>query len=243
MTIGETRLVWFIEHPSARVWSVNPYKRCGIGCVYCMARSQGEAEPWFGPDAIVHELRSRLMDVPHDEEVCVGALVDAYPPEEEDLGLTRLVLAELSRQKRPFCINTKSSLVRRDTDILARHDGHCDVFISLCALDQGIISRLETNAPSVASRLEVVSILNDAGVDVNIDAAPWIPGVSDIGRLLTVLPEGVGVQVSPLDIRHVGSEAMFAGMRFTQKQIDEAYERHRDQVGGEDRVRWKDPRR
>lgn len=235
-----TKLVWFIKHPSARVWSVNPYKACGIRCVYCIARSQGKAEPWFGSDRVVEELRKRLADVPQDTEVFVGALVDAYPQEEKSLAVTRLVLTELSRQVRSFCINTKSSLVQRDRDILVQHKGHCDVFMSLCSLDQGMISRLETNAPSVTDRLEAVSTLNRAGVDVNIDAAPWIPGVSDINALLAVLPEGVRVQVAPLDIRHIGSEATLAGMSFTQEQINAAYQQHREAVGNNSRVRWKE---
>lgn len=240
MTDDDVRLVWFIKHPSARVWSVNPYKQCGIRCVYCIARSQGKAEPWFGPDWVVAELRSRITVVPPDVEVGVGSLVDAYPREEEELGVTRLVLAELSRQARTFCVNTKSNLVQRDTDILVQHRGHCDVFISLCALDNSIISRLELNAPSVADRLQAVSALHRAGVDVNIDAAPWIPGVSDISALLNALPPGVRVQVGPLDIRHIGSEAKFAGMSFTQEQINVAYRQHREAVGNNSRVRWKD---
>lgn len=242
MANDETRLVWFIKHPSARVWSVNPYKRCGIRCVYCIAGFQGDAEPWFGPDRVTDELRSRITEVPADAEVEVGALVDAYPQEEEDFGVTRLVLTELSRQCRPFCVNTKSSLVARDIDILAGHHGHCDVFISLCSLDQDVVSTLEINAPSVADRLQTVEHLHEAGVDVNVDAAPWIPGVSDIGALLDVLPDGVRVQVSPLDIRHVGAQASFAGMVFTQKQIDAAYRQHRQKVGKSERVRWKDSR-
>lgn len=234
-----TKLVWFIRHPSARVWSINPYKACGIRCVYCIARSQGKAEPWFGADRVTDELRSRTAEVPHDVEVGVGALVDAYPHEEKELGVTRAVLTELSRQIRPFCINTKSSLVQRDADILVQHKGHCDVYLSLCSLDESIISKLEINAPSVTDRLQAVSALNEAGVDVNIDAAPWIPGISDIGSLLDVLPAEARVQVSPLDIRHIGSEARFAGMRFSQEEINAAYQQHREEVGENNRVRWK----
>ncbi len=240
LTEDDVRLVWFIEHPSARVWSVNPFKSCGIRCVYCIAQSQGKAEPWFGPDRVVDELKTRLGSVPNDAEVFVGALVDAYPPEEQTLGVTRLVLKELSSETRPFCINTKSSLVQRDADILVQHGGHCDVFMSLCSLDQSTISKLEVNAPSVTDRLQAVSALNEAGVDVNIDAAPWIPEVSDIGALLDVLPAEVGVQVSPLDIRHIGSEATLAGMSFSQEQINAAYQQHRKAIGGNPRVRWKE---
>ncbi len=158
------------------------------------------------------------------------------------LGLTRLVLTELSLQGRPFYINTKSNLVERDIDILARHPGHCNVFISLCSLDQNIISELEINAPSVVDRLRAVEHLHEAGVDVNIDAAPWIPGVSDIGALLGALPDEVNVQVAPLDIRHIGSEVTFAGVSITQPQINVAYQWHRQEFGDNDRVRWKDPR-
>ncbi|MBI4831040.1 MAG: hypothetical protein HY801_05690 [Candidatus Lindowbacteria bacterium] len=196
--------------------------------------------PWFGEDRVVAEMQSRIAEVPLDVEVGVGALVDAYPREEEELGVTRLVLTELSRQTRPFCVNTKSDLVQRDTDILVQHRGHCDVFISLCALDESIISRLELNAPSVAARLRAVTALHRAGVDVNIDAAPWIPGVSDISALLKALPPGVRVQVGPLDIRHIGAEAQLAGMNFTQEQINIAYRKHKEAVGGNSRVSWKD---
>ena len=239
MQIDDIRLVWFIKHPSARVWSINPYKACGIRCVYCIAGSQGKAEAWFSVDSVTDELRRRLAQVPIDYEVGVGALVDAYPPEEQEIGVTRVVLAELSRQGRPFCINTKSNLVQRDTDILVNHKGHCDVFMSLCSLDQSIITQLEPNAPSVAERLQAISTLSKEGVDINIDASPWIPGISDIGALLDVLPAGVRVQVGSLDIEHIGTEAKFAGMKFTQEYIDDEYQKHRETVGNDSRVRWK----
>jgi len=239
MQDNNAKLVWFIEHPSARMWSINPYKRCGIGCVYCIAHSQGKAEPWFGPDTVTEELRSRLGQVPPDAEVGVGALVDAYPAQEEGLGVTRLALKELSRQARPFCVSTKGVLVRRDVDILMAHPAHCDVFISLCCLDERAVSVLEPNAPSVAERLGAVEALHGAGVDVQIDAAPWIPGLSDIGALLARLPSGLGVQVAPLDIRHVGAEATLAGRRFTQEQINAQYQEQRKALGQSAAVRWK----
>lgn len=238
--IDGIKLVWFIDHPSARIWSVNPYKSCGIRCVYCIARSQGKAEPWAGADRIVEELRARLEVVPPDVEVGVGSLVDAYPPEEKDLGLTRLVLAELSRQRRPFCVNTKSDLVVRDADILLRHQGHCDVFLSIATLDEALAARLEVNAPPVAARLRAVSELKKAGVDVNIDASPWIPGSSDIGALLKALPDGVRIQAAPLDVACLGPEATIAGKRFRQDEILEAYKAHREAVGEHPGIRWKD---
>jgi len=240
MQEDNVRLVWYIKDPSARFWSVNPYKACGFGCAYCIARSWGKVDPWCGPDRVTDELRTRISEVPLDVEVSVGALADPYPPEEEQLGVTRLVLKELSRQSRSFCVNTKSPLVQRDIDILLQHDGHCDVFVSLCCLDQGIISKLEINAPSVADRLQAVSALDEAGVDVNIDVSPWIRGVTDIPALLDATPARVGIQVGSLDIRHIGAVATLGGMRFTQEQINEAYCQYIDMIGEHPRVRWKD---
>jgi DNA repair photolyase len=240
MSERDVKLVWFIEHPSVRIWSVNPYKQCAIRCVYCIARPQGRAEPWFGSEQLAQELKTRLTDVPHDTELFVGALVDAYPPEEERLGLTRIVLAELSRQNRPFCINTTSTLVQRDVDILVRHEGHCEVLISLCCLDEDVISALEPNAPSVAKRLQAISSLHRAGVEASVDAAPWIPGLSDIGGLLERLPTGLHVQVAPLDIRHLGSKTQLMGKTFTQEQVNAEYQEHRAAVGANPRVMWKD---
>jgi len=239
MSKDDVKLVWFIEHPSARIWSINPYKQCAMRCAYCMAHAQGSAEPWFDAERLKKELATRLAEVPRDIELFVGALTDAYPPEEERLGLARIVLAELSRQNRPFCVNTKSALVQRDVDVLGQHEGHCEVLISLCCLDEEAVSTLEPNAPSVAERFQAISALRDAGVDVSIDAAPWIPGVSDIGELLERLPAGVQVQVAPLDIRHIGREATFMGKAFTQDQINTEYQEHRAVIGDSPRVMWK----
>jgi DNA repair photolyase len=241
MDNDDVKLVWFILHPAARVWSVNPYRKCAIRCGYCIASSQGDADPWFGADRVVAELQARLSAVPPETEIFIGALTDAYPPEEERLEITRAVLTELSRQRRPFCIATKSKLVQRDLDILLGHRGHCDVYISLCTLDQSVVAKLEPGAASVAERLQIVSALDRAGVVVAIDAAPWIPGVSDIAALLEVLPANVAVQVAPLDIRSLGAEAKLAGMSFTQEEINRSYLRQREAVGESRRVRWKEP--
>jgi DNA repair photolyase len=102
-----------------------------------------------------------------------------------------------------------------------------------------MISEMEINAPSIADKLKAVSVLNNADVDINIDAAPWIPGMSDINALLGVLPENVGVRVSPLYIRHMGEEVTLAGRTFSQNEIFEAYELHKESIGENDRVKWK----
>jgi len=233
------RLLWFIG--GVGVWSVNPYRKCPFRCVYCIAASQGEAVPWYAVDRVVPELRKALKQVPQDTEVFVGAVVDAYPPLEGRLGLTRAILAELSRQKRPFCINTKGTLVCRDIDILQGHPAHCDVYVGLCTLDERAVRILEPGAPSAADRLAVIRALKSAGIDVNVDAGPWVPGVSDAEGLLSRLPEGVGTQFEALDIRHFGESATMLGRTYTQPEIDAAYQAERRRIGEMPGVRWSEP--
>jgi len=233
-----SRFLWFIGEVG--VWSVNPYQRCPFRCVYCIAGSQGEAVPWHPGELVVPELRKALEQVPQGTELFVGAVVDAYPPVEEELGLTRSVLGEFSRQGRPFCINTKSTLVCRDIDILRSHPAHCDVYLGLCSLNEEALRALEPGAPSGAERLEAIRSLKSAGVDVNVDAGPWIPGVCDVEELMSRLPNGVRVQFEPLDIRRFGRTATILGQVFTQEDINAAYEVVRARFGDVPGVRWKD---
>ena len=233
----ENRFVWFIDEVG--IWSVNPYQRCSFRCVYCIAASQGEATPWYPVNQVVSESNKALDHIPSTTELFIGAMADAYPPVEEQLGITRVILKEISRQERSFCINTKSTLVCRDIDILQVHTGHCDVYISLCTLDEDAVRVLEPGSPSVAERLDAISILNDAGIDVNVDASPWIPSVSDAGGLIAALPEGVGIQFGPLDIRHFGEPARFLGRTFTQQEVNEAYMAERQRISDQPGIHWK----
>ncbi len=234
-----TGLVHFIDQVG--IWSVNPYQYCSFRCIYCIAASQGESTPWCSETTLVPELRRALEQVPRDAELFLGAIADAYPPVEERLRLTRQVLEELSRQGRPFCINTKSVLVCRDISVLTGHAGHCDVYLSLCSLDDAALQILEPWAPSAAERLAAVDTLYTAGVDVNIDASPWIPGVTRAKDLIARLPAGVGVQFAPLDIRRFGEDIVILGNKFSQDEIDTAYFEEKHSVGEVPGVRWRDP--
>ena len=241
--VENSRLLWFIN--KVGVWSVNPYRKCPFRCVYCIAASQGEAIPWYPAETVIPKLRDALGQVPHNTELFVGALVDAYPPVEKELCLTRLVLQELSRQERPFCINTKSILVCRDMDILLSHTGHCDVYIGLGSLDDDALRKLEPGAPSASERFDAIRTLNEAGIDVNIDAGPWIPGLSNAEDLIAKRPAGVNIQFEPLDIRRFGDSATILGRAFTQEEINSYYQIERQKIGDITGVLWKDllPRR
>jgi len=238
---GEGRLVWFIE--AVGIWSINPYRGCYHGCVYCIAHSQGEPVPWHSPDTAIPELRAALKGVAEDTELFVGSLIDAYPPAEKRLGLTREILKELSAQARPFCVSTKSALLCRDIDILVSHPAHCDVYMSLCALDEDALRVLEPGAPSVKERLEAMTTLSDAGIDVNIDAAPWIPGISDAAALIARRPPGVGIKFAPLDLAHAGGAMTLLGRTYTQRDVNRAYDEERKRVGSVHGVVWTDPPR
>ncbi len=214
-------LVRFISEVG--IWSVDSYRRCSFRCVYCIAGSQGKSTPRHSADRVVAALRGELEAVPPQAELFIGATADAYPPIERELGLTRLVLGEISRRGRPFCVATKGTLVLRDIDILLGHAGHCDVYLSLATADEEVLRRLESGAPSAGERLDVIRALHAAGVDVHVDASPWIPGISRAEELLAALPPGVGVKFEPLDTRRLGDTPTVLGRRFSQAEILDAY--------------------
>lgn len=232
-------LVQFIERIG--LWSVNPYRRCDHACLYCLAGSQGESVPWYPAASVVPSLRADLRRVPTEVEIFLGAQVDAYPAVERTLGITRLILRELVNQERPVCINTKSDLVTRDLDLLLEHPGHCDVFLSLCSLNDELLARLEPGAPTADERLRAVDMLMRAGVDVSIDASPWIPGITDAGTIVAARPVGVAVQFAPLDLRHTGGVLSLLGHRYTQPEVNDLYLAAHASLGDQPGVSWKTP--
>jgi len=238
-TVGDASQ--FLQYiASAGIWSINPYRHCQHRCIYCIARSQGESTPWHAPGAVIPVLRSALQQIPYDAEIFIGSLVDAYPPLERGLGITRLILRELVYQQRPFCINTKSDLVTRDIDLLDEHNGHCDVCLSLCSLDDDALWVLEPGAPSSLERLDAIRVLHQSDIEVIIDASPWIPGISNARELIAQRPDNVPVHFAPLDLRCLGGQITLLGRKYTQEEIDTAYCAERDALGEIDGVLWKE---
>ncbi|WP_431858412.1 PA0069 family radical SAM protein [Azospirillum sp.] len=172
--------------------SINPYKGCEHGCVYCFARpthaylglSPGldfETKLFHKPDApdlLKKELRARGYTV---ATMALGANTDPYQPVERDLGLTRRILEVLDEANHPVALVTKSALVLRDLDILARMAARnlAHVCISVTTLDRGLARRLEPRAATPPRRLEVIRELSRAGVPVAVLASPMIPGLTD----------------------------------------------------------------
>jgi len=172
--------------------SINPYRGCEHGCVYCYARpthgwlglSAGldfETRIFFKPDA-ARLLRAELARPGYrPAPIAFGTNTDPYQPAERGLRITRALIELLAAQDHPVTIVTKSALVLRDADILGPMSRKrlARVFVSLTTLDRGLARRLEPRAASPARRLEAIAGLAAAGVDVGVMTAPLIPALTD----------------------------------------------------------------
>ncbi len=172
--------------------SINPYRGCEHGCVYCYARpshayfglSSGldfETRLFAKPDA------ARLLDAElrrpgyRVSPIALGTNTDPYQPIERELKITRQILETLQRFGHPFTIVTKSALVARDLDILAPMAARnlCRVFVSVTTLDPALARTLEPRAATPQRRLGAIGALSAAGVPTGVMAAPMIPALND----------------------------------------------------------------
>ena len=172
--------------------SINPYRGCEHGCVYCFARpthaylglSPGldfETRLYHKPDA-PEQLRRELGRRGYrPAPIALGINTDAYQPVERRLGLTRRILEVLAETRHPLTIVTKSALIERDLDILASlaEQRLCQVAVSLTTLDSDLSRRLEPRAAAPHRRLQTIERLSAAGVPVSVLVAPLIPILTD----------------------------------------------------------------
>jgi DNA repair photolyase len=179
--------------------SINPYRGCEHGCVYCFARpshaylglSPGvdfESKLTAKPDAAVLLERELSASGYSPRVIAIGTNTDAYQPIEKNLRIMRGILEVLERFQHPVGIVTKSALIQRDIDILApmAARGLAKVAISVTTLDPKLSRTMEPRAASPARRLETIRRLTDAGIPVTVLVAPIIPAVNDaeIERIL-----------------------------------------------------------
>jgi DNA repair photolyase len=172
--------------------SLNPYRGCEHGCIYCFARpthSYLGLSPGLdfetrlfakvnAPDLLRREL-AKPSYLP--ESIALGVNTDAYQPCERQFGLTRRVLEVLNECEHPVGLITKSSLIERDIDILgamaARRQACASITIT--TLDPEISRTLEPRAAAPARRLRTIRRLTDAGIPVSVSVAPIIPFVTE----------------------------------------------------------------
>ena len=172
--------------------SINPYRGCEHGCIYCFARP---SHAWLGlspgldfetrlvarptlPEVLAEELRKPRYKV---APLAIGTNTDPYQPVEKQRGIMRACLEVLRDFRHPVAIVTKGTLIERDTDILAEMaaQGLARVGISVTTLDPAISRRMEPRAPSPARRLATIRRLTEAGVPVRIMASPMVPALTD----------------------------------------------------------------
>jgi DNA repair photolyase len=172
--------------------SLNPYRGCEHGCVYCFARPTHE---YLGFSAGL-DFETRIL-VKHDaprllretlasprwtpRPIALSGVTDPYQPVERRLGLTRRCLEVLAEFRNPVGVVTKNHLVTRDADLLASlaEHGAAVVNVSLTSLDDALQRRMEPRASSPARRLDAIRTLASAGVPVRALVAPVIPGLTD----------------------------------------------------------------
>lgn len=172
--------------------SINPYRGCEHGCIYCFARPSHAwlnlspgldfetkliARPGIA-QALERELRSKSYQV---APIALGTNTDPYQPLEAKNRLMRDVIQVLSDFNHPLAITTKGSLIERDIDLLApmAAKGLLRVGLSITTLNAGLSRRMEPRAPAPDRRLAVIRKLSDAGIPVRLMLAPVIPGLTD----------------------------------------------------------------
>jgi len=172
--------------------SINPYRGCSHGCVYCFARpthSYMGLSPGldFETKLFYKENAAQLLEAELAKRsyvcktIALGINTDGYQPLEKRLLVTRSVLEVLTRCRHPVTIVTKSALVLRDLDLLVdlARDRLVSVSVSITSLEDEIKRTLEPRAASPQARLRVVRQLAEAGVPVGVLVAPVIPAVTD----------------------------------------------------------------
>jgi DNA repair photolyase len=232
--------------------SINPYRGCEHGCVYCFARpthaflglSPGldfESKLFMKPNA--PELLERELSAPGyvPKSIAIGTNTDPYQPIERRYKIMRGILEVLERTGHPVGIVTKSALILRDLDILARMAKRdlVKVAISVTTLDPKLARIMEPRAPSPPRRLEALRQLVSAGVPTSTLVAPVIPAINDaeIERILEAVAS-TGVRNAgyvllrlPLEVRDLFREWLLANFPDRHRHV---FKLIRDMRGGKD---------
>jgi DNA repair photolyase len=173
-------------------WTINPYRGCEFGCKYCYARytheymeldgGEFESKIFVKQDAGALMERELAAENTRGEHIALGTATDPYQPAEREFGATRAILEKMAaREGLILEITTKSNQIVRDIDLLQRIAGRSTVRVnmSVACMRARLARLLEPRAPRPDLRLEAVSKLRDAGIEVGVNAMPILPGLTD----------------------------------------------------------------
>ena len=196
--------------------SINPYRGCEHGCVYCFARPSHAwlnlspgldfetkliARPGIG-EILDRELRARSY---RPAVIALGTNTDPYQPIEAEYRVMREVLEVLSAHRHPLAITTKGTLIERDLDLLApmAAQGLLRVGITVTTLEDDLSRKMEPRVPRPARRLATIRRLTEAGVPVRVMVSPLIPGLSDheLEPILRAAKEAGAIAASWIHLR------------------------------------------
>ena len=179
--------------------SINPYRGCEHGCIYCYARpshayfdlSPGldfETKLFAKPDAVALLEKELAASNYQCSPIALGTNTDPYQPIERKYKITRQIIELLNKQQHPLTIVTKSNLVERDIDLLANmaEQNLVQVFISITTLDNDLMRNMEPRTSAPQRRLQTLTRLTEAGIPAGVMFAPVIPVIND-SEMETVL--------------------------------------------------------
>ncbi|WP_028226823.1 PA0069 family radical SAM protein [Paraburkholderia ferrariae] len=232
--------------------SLNPYRGCEHGCIYCFARpthSYLGLSPGLDFESRIYakvnapELLARELAKPsyEPEPIALGVNTDAWQPVERDLRITRRVIEVLAERGHPFAAITKSSLIERDLDLLVpmAQRNQFMAAITITTLDADIARTLEPRAASPLRRLRTIRTLAEAGIPVGVSIAPVIPFVTepDMERVLQACAEAGASSASYIVLRLPWEVAplfqQWLSAHFPQR-AERVMSRVRDMRGGKD---------
>lgn len=173
-------------------YSVNPYRGCEHGCIYCYARPTHEylgfsAGLDFETQILVKESAPELLSKAfqssswNPEPICISGNTDPYQPVERELEITRGLLKVCAHHRNPVTLITKNGLITRDTDLLqemAQWNG-VRVTVSVTTLDNKLVATMEPRTARPSLRLRTIEELAAAGIPVGVNVAPIVPGLTD----------------------------------------------------------------
>jgi DNA repair photolyase len=196
--------------------SINPYRGCEHGCIYCFARpthaysglSSGLdfETKLFAKPAVVEKLKDELAQPGYRcRMIALGTNTDCYQPIEREHRLMRGILSVLHDCNHPVGIVTKAHLVTRDIDLLAAmaKKNLAHVFVSVTTLDRHLARSMEPRASTPARRLDAIRLLAEAGVPTGVMVAPIVPGLTDheLENILTAAADAGAVRAGYLVMR------------------------------------------